>query len=201
MKQKSKDDLPIPDLKSATEKLLEKYPLTKNEIVSVVFKSWEDIFKSKIGPQNYKIGKDILPQPQIMGFLLHELIPLNLASMNPKKWKTGAASSEFDACYIPNDEFSFEIKTSSSDSGIFGNRSYAHISESSKKRRGGFILAVNFEKFIPGQKNQEIKLIRFGWLDSTDWVGQKSESGQQSHLKKDAIKYKLITLWKNSKKR
>ena len=66
-----------------TAELLKKHPLNHGEIVDVVLQSWRDIFNSKLGPKEFQIGRDIYPQPQIMAFLLHELIPLELASRQP----------------------------------------------------------------------------------------------------------------------
>lgn len=178
-----------------TRKLLADFPLPTDELVEVVLDSWADIFRSKIGKTSFRIGKEIFPQPQIMGFLLHELIPLNLASRHPDKWRRGLAATESDAKCLFNDACSFEIKTSSSTNGIFGNRSYAHVSETAKKRRSGYMLAVNFQKFISEAENPTLTLIRFGWLEPTDWIGQTAESGQQARLTKEAIAYKLIVLW------
>jgi hypothetical protein len=180
-----------------TNRLLDEFPLERVELVELVLSSWGDIFSSSIGKESYNIGEHIFPQPQIMGFFLHELVPLNLARKYPGQWRVGAASNEFDAVYVPNDKYSFEIKTSSSASGIFGNRSYAHVSEGSKKRRGSYILAINFEKFDSSDPN--VTLVRFGWLDADDWIGQRAESGQQSRLTKDARAYKLVKLWERSK--
>lgn len=177
-----------------TEKLISEFPLTNDDLIKVVFKSWNDILKTDVGGL-YTIGKHILPQPQIMGFLLHELIPLNLSTLFAGIWRRGEASTEFDAHYIPNEKYSFEIKTSSSTKGIFGNRSYAQISEKAIKRRGGYLLAVNFEKFENGIDTPCISLIRFGWLDPVDWIGQRAQSGQQSHLTKESRAYKLKILW------
>lgn len=179
----------------ATRKLIAKHPLSAGELVDTVLDSWKDIFESRIGRKPFHIGKEILPQPQIMGFLLHELIPLNLASRFPNGWRRGDASTECDAHCLADDRFSFEIKTSSSASGIFGNRSYAHVSEDAKKRRAGYMLAVNFAKFSAGKSAPSLTLIRFGWLEPADWIGQRAESGQQARLTKEAIAYKLIVLW------
>jgi hypothetical protein len=177
-----------------TEKLLKKFPIPMNEMAEIVLASWEDIFHSRIGSKAYQIGRDIWPEPQIMGFLLHELIPLNLAATHPKEWRRGASSTECDAVFVPNIDYSFEIKTSSSATGIFGNRSYAHVSESANKRRGSFFLAVNFGKFSSDER-PEINLIRFGWLGAADWIGQKAQSGQQSRLTKEAKAYKLRIIY------
>lgn len=170
------------------------------DLVKVVLASWEDIFHSRIGSRNYQIGSDIWPEPQIMGFLLHELVPLNLAYSYPGKWQRCNEAAQCDAVYLPDDQWSFEIKTSSSRSGIFGNRSYAHVSEGARKRRGSFFLAVNFGKFGDAGARPEIALIRFGWLGSMDWVGQKAESGQQAHLTKEAKAYKLRIIYEQLSK-
>jgi hypothetical protein len=178
-----------------TDKLLRRYPLAMDELTKVVLSSWEDIFHSKVGERNYQIGRDIWPEPQIIGFLLHELVPLNLAASYPGKWERCRTAAQCDAVFLADDDWSFEIKTSSSRNGIFGNRSYAHISKSAMKRRGSFFLAVNFGKFGDRATRPEITLIRFGWLGSKDCVGQKAQSGQQAHLTKEAKAYKLRIIY------
>lgn len=190
--------VPLSRWPAVTGQLLGHFPLRMEELVKIVLDSWEDIFHSRIGAHAYQIGVHVWPEPQIMGFLLHELIPLNLQTVYPQEWRRGLASRECDAHHIRHDEFSFEIKTSSSTSGIFGNRSYAHVSPRATKRRSGYMLAVNFEKFVRGGPRPEIALVRFGWLDAADWVGQKAESGQQSHLTKEARAYKLKILFEKS---
>ena len=188
---------PVSRWKKITEKLIDEFPLSQSELVDTVFLSWKDIFCTKVGGA-YQIGTEILPQPQIMGFLLHELIPLNLSKRHKGIWRRGEANVELDAHYIPNEKYSFEIKTSSSAKGIFGNRSYAQISKKATKRRHGYILAVNFKKFEDSVDEPNIGLIRFGWLDPTDWIGQRAQSGQQSRLTKEAKAYKLKILWDTS---
>src|SRR5580692_3217702 len=91
-----------------TEKLLAAYPLPMPELVKIVLASWEDIFHSRIGSRNYQIGRDIWPEPEIMGFLLHELVPLNLAATYPGKWQRCQVAGQCDALYLPNDDWSFE---------------------------------------------------------------------------------------------
>jgi len=180
---------------ATTDALLARFPVQMKKIVEIVLASWEDIFHSKIGVHSYQIGREIWPEPQIMGFLLHELIPLNLAAAFQGEWRRGG-TGKCDAVHLPGDEWSFEIKTSSSTIGIFGNRSYAHVSESARKRRGSFFLAVNFGKFNHATGvRPEIHLIRFGWLGPKDWIGQKSESGQQARLTKEAKAYKLRIIY------
>ena len=66
------------------------------------------------------IGRDIQPKPQIMGFLLHELIPLELQSRHPGEWRPEKAKNDKDLVYIPDPTLSVELKTSSHPSQIFG---------------------------------------------------------------------------------
>ena len=60
-----------------TDELIAQHPLTAEQIIDSVLKSWKQIFDSQIGP--LKIGIQIFPTPQLMSNILHELIPYNLA--------------------------------------------------------------------------------------------------------------------------
>jgi len=173
---------------------LAKYPLTKKVMVEVTLASWESIFETGIGKEGFKIGKDIFPSPQIMGFLLHEIIPLKLHAEYPNQWIKDKKVSEKDLIYVPDITYSMEIKTSSHPNQIFGNRSYAQPCENSKKDKSGYYLAINFEKFSERAKPR-VRLIRFGWLDHSDWIGQKAPTGQQAHLRSESETYKLIELF------
>ena len=180
-----------------TQKLINSHPLKENELVDVVLTSWNSIFASSFGTSGFKIGKQILPKPQIMGFLLHELIPLEIESRHPGEWKVDEDKNDKDCVCFSDNYFSFEIKTSSNANKIFGNRSYAQASSNGRKAKDGFYLTVNFEKFDDSGKRPEIKLIRFGWLDSTDWRGQKAATGQQSNLPPEVYNGKLKIIHKS----
>jgi len=181
-----------------TKKLVDEHPLDPGEIVDVVLASWESIFASKMGTKGFHIGKDIFPKPQIMGFFLHELIPLELSVRYPKKWRGERNAFDKDVVYIPNDLYSIEVKTSSNPSHIYGNRSYAQGNTQKKKAKSGYYLAVNFEKFSKTITYPNILLVRFGWLDSDDWIGQKASTGQQSRLPLDVENNKLLELFRRS---
>jgi hypothetical protein len=178
-----------------TQKLIKDHPLSCEEIVDIVLTSWDSIFVSTMGVKGFKIGLHIFPKPQIMGFLLHELIPLELAARYPEKWRTEKSSGDKDMVYIPNDSYSIELKTSSDPRHIYGNRSYAQASSDEKKAKSGYYLAVNFEKFIDQKKQPKIRLIRFGWIDASDWIGQKAATGQQSRLPPNVEESKLLKLY------
>jgi hypothetical protein len=85
---------------SITQGLVERHPLSIEEIVDVVLTSWQSIFNSRLGTKGFRIGRDIFPKPQIMGFLLHELIPLELKAKYPDLWRGDISASDKDIVYI-----------------------------------------------------------------------------------------------------
>ena len=167
------DGKPVAHWTKITDALLKRHPLKEADILEVVKLAWQSIFDSRMGTQGFQIGKDIFPKPQLMGFFLHELIPLELSSRFPGQWRPDKVASEKDIVCISDDSFSIEIKTSSNANHIYGNRSYAQQSTKGKKGKSGYYLAINFEKFSGQQKLPAVRKIRFGWIDSTDRMGQK----------------------------
>ena len=191
-------NVPIDRWPKTTRRLVDAHPLTAEEIVEVVLNAWESIFSSRMGSKGFVIGVDIVPKPQIMGFLLHALIPLEFAARFPDQWRAELDASDRDIVYLPDDRFSIELKTSSNARHIYGNRSYAQESPRKKKLKSGYYLAVNFEKFTEGAKHPRIAMIRFGWLDACDWLGQRAATGQQSRLPPEVVNAKLITFYSAS---
>ncbi len=181
-----------------TKQLVDKHPLDPREIADVVLSAWDSIFATKMGTKGFHIGKDISPKPQIMGFFLHELIPLELAARHPKEWRGEENTSDKDIVYIPDDIYSIEVKTSSNPNHIYGNRSYAQATTRGKKSKSGYYLAVNFEKFSKTNIHPNIRLVRFGWLDSEDWIGQRAATGQQSRLPPEVENNKLLELYRRN---
>ena len=178
--------------------LIKNHPLDMDVLVETVLETWEDIFNSSFGKNNIKIGADIFPEPQVMGFFLHELIPLNLqAKLSTNDWVKDKEVSEKDLVYLPNLDYSVEIKTSSNKNRIFGNRSYAQKSDNPKKSKTGYFLAVNFERF-KDSPNPKILKISFGWLNHEDWMGQKAQTGQQARLAPIIYETKLLEIYPNS---
>jgi hypothetical protein len=132
-----------------------------------------------------------------MGFLLHALVPLELQSRYPTLWRPEARKDDKDIVYVPDSRFSVELKTSSHPSQIFGNRSYAQEQTGPGKSKSGYYLAVNFQKFGP-HGAPRVGLIRFGWLDHTDWIGQRAETGQQARLRTESERAKLLTVYSSA---
>ncbi|HAN17666.1 MAG: hypothetical protein A2X13_03470 [Bacteroidetes bacterium GWC2_33_15] len=178
-----------------TDELIAKHPMTPDEIVTAVLKSWDDIFNSKIG--SFSIGKEIEPNPQIMSFLLHELVAHYLSLKHPGIYKAGTVKSEKDIHCITDNSLSIEIKGSSHPNQIFANRSYAQPqSGNGQKDKNGYYIAINFEKFDDVKPNlPKILLIRFGYLEHTDWIAQTAATGQQARLSADVYNYKLKQIY------
>lgn len=179
-----------------TEDLIAKHPLSEKEIVYAVLDAWNRIKLTKIGGE-LQIGIDVFPSPQIMGNYLHELIPVMLAHKYPGVWRKEQLKDEKDMVYIPNDFYSVEIKTSSNATNIYGNRSYgqANSENNSGKKKYGYYITVNFEKYTETNHNPRIKKIRFGWIDHSDWHAQAAATGQQASLALDARDHKLKLLY------
>lgn len=188
------DNLPEDRWREKTLELINSHPL-KNEIIDTVFQSWTDIFNSKIG--SFSIGKEIFPSPQIMSFLLHELVARYLSLKYPDRYKVGELKNEKDVHDILNPSMGIEIKASSNASQIFANRSYAQpTSDSEIKDKNGYYLTINFEKISKANPYPKIKIIRFGYLEHKDWIAQLSETGQQARLSSEAYRSKLIEIYR-----
>lgn len=184
---------PQSDWQKITVNLVGNHPLLP-ELADVVLDSWKAIFNSKIG--DFYIGKDIFPEPQIMGFFLHDLIALFLSERHKGEYKLGAPHVEKDVHCVEHPDLSFEIKTSSNTNQIFGNRSYAQPATNNEaKSKDGFMLAVNFEKFTPDNLQPKIKLIRFGYLEHSDWIAQSAATGQQARLSPETYRMKFVKLY------
>ncbi|EGQ9759771.1 ScaI family restriction endonuclease [Vibrio parahaemolyticus] len=176
-----------------TQQLIDQHPLQETEIVDVILTAWNNIFASTFG--SHRIGSTIFPKPQIIGAILHELVPAELAARYPQHFRKEVYADDKDIVCIPNDFFSIELKTSSNATKIFANRSYAQQPTIGKKSKDGYYIAVNFEKFSAENPSPKILNIRFGWLDHSDWRGQISSSGQQANLAPETYQLKFKTLY------
>lgn len=187
------ENVPVEKWYEITCGLVDRHPLTPT-IVDLCLKSWESILHGKINTYLNMSIREMSISPQATGALLHDVIP-EYISKNINGFRKGIGKEKDIVCEY-NDFYSLELKTSSSEKFIYGNRSYAK--SDSGKSKSGYYLVINFEK-IQGN-NPEILLIRMGWLNHSDWAEQESETGQQAALKKEAQEYKLITLYKANEK-
>lgn len=194
---------PVDTWLDVTRRLLEEHPLEAAEVVEVVLRSWDDVFATRIGRRKFSIGNEIKPSQHIMGFLLHELIPLELSRRYPRVWRPQASKNEKDIVHIEQPVYSMELKTSSNPRQVFGNRSYGQPTkpaEVARKGKFGYYLTINCEPFRrrKGREWPRIVLVRFGWLDHDDWIPQSSQTGQQARLRPEAYDHKLRIIYQAS---
>jgi hypothetical protein len=185
---------PKSEWKEITQELIDKHPFSKDEIVKIVLDSWKAIFTSKIG--KFHIGKEIFPSPQVLSFFLHELVAHNFNLKYPGKFRVGTAKTDKDIHCIYDEKLSVEIKASSNKSQIFANRSYAQpATAGQRKNKDGYFIAVNFEQLTESKTNPDILVIRFGYIEHSDWIAQFAATGQQARLSTETYSLKFMTLY------
>lgn len=186
-------ELPTSDWMDVTNRLVSEFPLNRQEIIAAVEGAWDEFYSSRIGSAGLLIGTDIFLPAQATGVILERLIAAHLAQHHDG-WRGGTAKIEKDIICTKDPRFCFEVKTSSSKKGVYGNRSTGHRAESRTKYRSGYYLVVNYKN--PSEESVErfLRLIRFGWIDDEDWVGQSSPAGQQASISQDVAHLKLLTL-------
>lgn len=184
---------PTQHWKAITSQLISNFPISMEELRSIVDQSWTSLFDTLISGK-FRIGTDIFPKPQIMGFFIHEIVALECNHRYPNLFRPEEDSRDKDVVCLKDELFSFEIKTSSNKDKIFGNRSYAQKSGNGKKAKDGYYLTVNFPKVTTPQSNRQLYVVRFGWLDHSDWIGQAAATGQQSRLPAEVYSGKLIAI-------
>ena len=174
---------------STTEKLIENYPLSKEEILEISLLAWNKLWTTKVG-NTIELSKVELPAT-VVGYFFQKLFSHELATRYPSKWRGEQNKEDKDIVYVENDFFSTEMK-SSGQMGykIFGNRSYnkeSQNTDNSLKNKSSYYITINFSGKI-------LTLIRLGWIDQDDWTSQASENGQAATLNQDTYKYKLIEI-------
>lgn len=179
------------DWLSITNELIQKFPIPTEKLVSIVELAWDDIYSSSFGNSQLQIGRDVFLPAQATGVILERLISRRLSEIY-SDWRGGENKGEKDIVCMTNDFFSFEIKTSSSKYGLYGNRSTGHISSIRTKHRTGYYLVVNYKLPTDEDRSRLIWGIRFGWIDDEDWVGQDKPTGQQASIGSKIASLKLI---------
>ncbi|WP_229600247.1 ScaI family restriction endonuclease [Vibrio metoecus] len=178
---------------SVTQGLIDEHPIEEDDLVDVILSAWDNIFNSTFG--SHRIGITIFPKPQIIGAILHELIPAELEARYPDEFRGEETADDKDIVCMSDDFYSIELKTSSNPTKIFANRSYAQKPTEGKKSKDGYYIAVNFENFSKTNPSPKVLNIRFGWLDHSDWRGQASSTGQQASLSPETYQLKFKTLY------
>lgn len=179
-----------------TKQLIDEFPLSGQVLVSIVESAWNTLYSSSFGDSDIKIGQDIFLPAQATGVILERLIAVCLANQD-SRWRGGQEKYEKDIVCTFNNRYSFEIKTSSSKSGLYGNRSTGYLSNNRVKYRTGYYLVINYKLPKEEDLSRHIWKIRFGWIDDEDWIGQNKPTGQQASIGAKLAKLKLVTLKSN----
>ncbi|HDR9766572.1 TPA: ScaI family restriction endonuclease [Burkholderia cepacia ATCC 25416] len=172
--------------------LVQRHPLGHDEIRDIALSAWQAVWSTRIGTDlNHLPLRDVLPPATVIGYFFEKLFAHELARRYPNMWRGSMSAAEKDIHCIPDPRFSIEVKTSGQlGLKVYGNRSYNQElanGGTSKKDKSGYYLIVNFYGEI-------LNLIRFGWIDGSDWQPQKSATGQMAGLPEEVYANKLIPI-------
>lgn len=181
-------DVPEEKWPKITSRLIKGHPLSLETIGKFSAIAWNGVWATEVGAGGAKIPlHEIAPPATVIGYFFEKLLAKELALAFPKQWR-GGTGSEKDLHFIPDPSKSVEVKASGqSGLKIYGNRSYGQElanAGAGKKDKSGYYITVNFF-------GASITLIRFGWIDSSDWEPQKSPTGQMAGLKATVYEHKL----------
>jgi hypothetical protein len=176
-----------------TRDLIAKHPLKLEDIRDIALETWDVLWSTTIGSGATSIPlKDVDPPATVVGYFFEKLLARALAARFPSKWRGCQSKDEKDLVYVPDPRASIEVKSSGQlGLKIFGNRSYGQVATElgrvTKADKSGYFLTINFY-------GQTLNLLRFGWIDHSDWKPQKSQTGQASGLPDEVYQYKLIEI-------
>ena len=91
-----------------TRKIIKNHPISQDELKKTVLDAWDSILKTNIS--KYKIGEDIFPTQQMIGFLLQQLVSLHFENKYPEIWRGEKSASDKDMVCLTDDNFSMKSK-------------------------------------------------------------------------------------------
>ncbi|BCM25724.1 ScaI family restriction endonuclease [Methyloradius palustris] len=175
-----------------TNQLISDHPLHPAEILDIAQVCWESVWETQIGSGSTIINLiEISPPATVIGYFFEKLFAKELARRYPAEWRGGVTGNDKDLVCIADNQKSIEIKASGQlGLKIYGNRSYGQEAENAhlvKKDKSGYYITVNFYANV-------LTLVRFGWIDASDWQAQKAATGQMAGLNPNVYEYKLLPL-------
>lgn len=178
--------------KEITRRLLKNHPLKIEVIREVAEFAWKKVWETTIGSGSTAIRLEELVVPAtVIGYFFEILFTKELENRFPDKWRGNESKDEKDLVFYPNPALSVEIKTSGQlGSKVYGNRSYSQEAQNEgliKKEKSGYYITVNFWK-------KSLTLLRFGWIDASDWRPQASQTGQMAALPDSVYQHKLVII-------
>lgn len=175
--------------KNVRDKLLKDYPIKEKELIHNCKQAWEIIKKIEIDILGNKINLvDLELHGSIYGGLIDTVLREVIIKSDESKWMRPNLKVDKDVIYIDDNKKSLEIKSGGQkNTQVFGNRSSNLEEKNEQKSMAGYYITINYY-------NKELYLIRFGWLDEEDWIGQV-DGGQQAKISEDAYELKLKILY------
>ena len=179
-----------------TKTLIQGFPIPTDALIDMSHYAFEDVFRTRVGSSNVPLASVDLSggtRGGIIGGFFEYLFINKLIedTTGPPQWRFGSQNNEPDMVYIPDPFYSLELKTSSQRNSIWGSSSKVHKTARLTKDGSGFYLVVNYEF----KAKPELTLLRFGWLDDTDWQGSKSAASASSKVIREHANLKLLTIY------
>ena len=173
-----------------------RFPIDDKLLIRIVRESLNDVHETFYGEYGMKNGVDFFLTGQAIGNLFEAFLCKRLCMCQPGTWRGGTGKFEKDIEHRFRKEWSFEIKTSSSKNAIVGNRSSASPGKRAKKKRDGYLLAINYKRATPNSPDMYITHVRLGKLRDSDWKAQRAKTGQAARVSKHIIRKKMRSLYK-----
>lgn len=181
--------LELANWQQKTRRLVARHPLFSNQalLLKHVGRAWQAVWGTTIAVGSGSVTfRQLDPPAQVVGAFFEPVFTHLLSAAGP--WRGVQAKHDKDAVYIPNDHFSFEVKTSGQGSGeVYGNRSFGKSSAAGRKNKSGYYMCVSF-------LGEAIIKLLVGWIDEEDWQSQKAESGQQARLPSHVYDHQLLSI-------
>lgn len=155
-------------------------------LLRVVHTSWTTVWATRVG--RYSI-RALRVDAQVIGKLFQEVMTHELHAAD-QRWRHPDAPRSFrdpDFVFGPDPEYNFELKMCGQAGGraVYGNRcSSSGFASENGKSRSTWLLTINYS-------DDRINLIRFGRVSNTDWIGQRSATGNASRLCRTAYQETL----------
>ncbi len=175
-----------------TQRLVKAHPLSLEDIGAAALAAWDLLWCTRVGSGQEAIPlAEIDPPATVVAYLFEKLLAATLAEHFPGQWRGARSKDEKDLVYIPDSRMSIEVKGSGqAGTRVFGNRSYGQKVQDARRARkdkSGYYILFNFSK-------QTLFLLRFGWIDVSDWKPQDAPTGQMAGLQDAVYERKMVVV-------
>ena len=160
-------------------------------IRDVALATWNKVWETTVGSGKVAVRlADLRVPATVIGYFFEVLFARELGLRFPGEWRGNESGDEKDLVHSDG-RLSVEIKSSGQlGDRVYGNRSYGQEVQNQdqlKKEKSGYYITVNFYE-------RTLTLVRFGWIDATDWKPQVSPTGQMAGLPDAVYVHKLFPI-------